>query len=106
MYAGRKVEEAPVEALFSQPGHPYTEGLLGSIPSVDDASHAVGVRPKLAEIKGMVPSLAKLPPGCRFAPRCKYATDHCRNVYPDLREYRPSHWVACWHAEKLLGARS
>jgi oligopeptide/dipeptide ABC transporter ATP-binding protein len=106
MYAGRKVEEAPVESLFERPGHPYTEGLLGSIPSVDDASQMTGTRPKLAEIKGMVPSLAKLPPGCRFAPRCQYATDQCNKVYPDLHEYRPRHWVACWHAEKLLGTRT
>ena len=74
MYAGRKVEEAPVDDLFDRPGHPYTRGLLGSIPQ-----------------------------GCTFAPRCGFATDRCRAEYPKLEEYRPAHFVACWHAELLLG---
>ena len=103
MYAGRKVEEAPVDDLFGQPGHPYTKGLLGSIPNVEVAAHAGPARPRLNEIKGMVPSLARLPQGCTFAPRCAYATDHCRAAYPPLQEHRPSHWIACWHAETLLG---
>jgi oligopeptide/dipeptide ABC transporter ATP-binding protein len=100
MYAGRKVEEAPVDDLFERPGHPYTKGLLGSIPNVETAAHA---RSRLLEIKGMVPSLAKLPPGCAFAARCGFATDQCRTVYPPLEEHRPSHWVACWHAKTLMG---
>jgi oligopeptide/dipeptide ABC transporter ATP-binding protein len=106
MYAGRKVEEAPVDSLFERPGHPYTEGLLGSIPSVDAATDPNAARARLNEIKGMVPSLTKLPPGCSFAPRCKYATTECLSKPPDLNEYRPGHWVACWHAETFLGARS
>jgi oligopeptide/dipeptide ABC transporter ATP-binding protein len=103
MYAGRKVEEAPVDDLFEQPGHPYTKGLLGSIPHLDVAARADVRRSRLNEIKGMVPSLAKLPKGCTFAPRCAMATDECRNTYPPLTEHRPGHWVACWHAEHLLG---
>ncbi len=105
MYAGRKVEEAPVEALFEQPGHPYTEGLLGSIPSVDAAADPTAARGRLAEIKGMVPSLLRLQAGCSFAPRCKYATDHCRTIAPSLVEHRRGRWVACWQADKLLGER-
>ncbi len=106
MYAGRKVEEAPVADLFERPGHPYTEGLLGSIPSVDEAAAAAANRTRLSEIKGMVPSLAQLPQGCSFAPRCKYATDQCRTLVPPLEQHRPGHWVACWHAGQLLGARA
>ncbi len=104
MYAGRKVEEAPVDDLFDRPGHPYTLGLLGSIPNVEAAAHAGAARPRLMEIKGMVPSLAKLPPGCAFAARCTFATDHCRSSYPPLEEHRPNHWVACWQAKTLMGA--
>ncbi len=103
MYAGRKVEEAPVDDLFDRPGHPYTKGLLGSIPNVEAAAHAGDTRSRLTEIKGMVPSLAKLPPGCAFAARCGFATDHCRTTYPPLEEHRPNHWVACWHAKTLMG---
>ena len=105
MYAGRKVEEATVAELFERQGHPYTEGLMGSIPSLDDAARAGAARSLLNEIKGMVPSLAKLPKGCSFAPRCKYATDHCRVLTPELAEMRPGHWIACWNAEQLLGAK-
>jgi oligopeptide/dipeptide ABC transporter ATP-binding protein len=96
MYAGRKVEEADVDDIFDNPGHPYTKGLLGSIPHLDSR------RTRLNEIKGMVPSLAALPPGCSFAPRCGMASDSCRVTYPPLLQHRPGHWVACWHAEQLL----
>jgi len=106
MYAGRKVEEAPVDDLFDNPAHPYTKGLLGSIPQLDAAAHADAGRARLNEIKGMVPALAKLPPGCTFAPRCGYATDECRASYPPLLEHRPDHLVACWHADRLLGERA
>ena len=105
MYAGRKVEEAIVDELFERPAHPYTEGLLGSIPSLDEASRPGAARSQLNEIKGMVPSLAKLPKGCSFAPRCSYATEHCRTVTPELAQVRPDHWVACWNAEQVLGKR-
>ena len=103
MYAGRKVEEAPVDDLFERPAHPYTKGLLGSIPHLDDAAKAGNQRLRLNEIKGMVPSLAKLPQGCAFAPRCALATDHCRTARPAFEEHRPAHFVACWRAEELLG---
>ena len=107
MYAGRKVEEAEVDELFDHPGHPYTKGLLGAIPSLEVAAGSGGAagggRGRLNEIEGMVPSLANLPPGCTFAERCAYAGDECRNAYPPHREHRPGHWVACWHADRLLG---
>jgi oligopeptide/dipeptide ABC transporter ATP-binding protein len=103
MYAGRKVEEAPAANLFDNPGHPYTKGLLGSIPHLDAAAQSDGARARLNEIKGMVPSLFDLPPGCSFAPRCGFATDRCRGEAPVLEELRPGHWVACWHADRLLG---
>jgi len=103
MYAGKKVEEASAQELFERPGHPYTKGLLGSIPNVEVAAHIRNRRPRLNEIKGMVPSLADLPRGCTFAPRCGLASDQCREAYPPLMQYRPGHWVSCWHAEQLLG---
>ena len=102
MYAGRKVEEASAKALFETPGHPYTLGLLGSIPNLEVAAHTNARRARLTEIKGMVPSLADLPKGCTFAPRCAFATDECRADYPPLMQHRPGHWVSCWHAERLL----
>ncbi len=101
MYAGRKVEEAEVDELFEHAGHPYTVGLLGAIPSLDEAAHADTQRIRLNEIKGMVPSLANLPEGCTFAPRCGLASDQCRASYPPLAEQRPGHWVACWHTDRL-----
>jgi oligopeptide/dipeptide ABC transporter ATP-binding protein len=101
MYAGRKVEEADVEDLFQSPGHPYTRGLLGSLPNVEEVAHIVGERPRLNEIEGMVPSLTALPPGCAFAPRCGYASERCFQAYPALEELKPGHWVACWNADKL-----
>jgi oligopeptide/dipeptide ABC transporter ATP-binding protein len=102
MYAGRKVEEADVDDLFEHPAHPYTRGLLDSIPSLDLPSGAVQRRSRLKEIKGMVPSLFDLPQGCSFAPRCSRATDRCRIAYPTLEEHRPGHFVACWHAGETL----
>jgi peptide/nickel transport system ATP-binding protein len=102
MYAGRKVEEAGAQTLLERPGHPYTRGLLDSIPKLDVAAHADARRIRLNEIKGMVPSLQNLPDGCTFAPRCEFATDQCRAAYPPLLEHRPNHVIACWHADKLL----
>jgi len=101
MYAGRKVEEAAAAELFDNPGHPYTKGLLGSIPHLDTAARTTR-RTRLAEIKGMVPSLFNLPAGCSFSPRCTLATDECRATSPPLQEHRPGHWIACWHADRLL----
>ncbi len=98
MYAGRKVEEANVDDLFERPAHPYTRGLLGSIPSLDLAARNIPVRSRLNEIKGMVPSLFNLPKGCSFAPRCTLATYQCRIAAPVLQEHRQGHLVACWNA--------
>jgi peptide/nickel transport system ATP-binding protein len=106
MYAGKKVEEAQVEELFEVPCHPYTKGLLGSIPRMDAVRGESTGRQRLQEIKGMVPSLHHLPKGCLFEPRCPYATEQCRAEYPPLTEYRPGHLSACWHAEQLLGEAS
>lgn len=102
MYAGRKVEETSADRLFDNPGHPYTRGLLASIPHLDTAAQSDARRARLNEIKGMVPSLFNLPQGCSFAPRCGLASDRCREVRPPLEEQRPGHWIACWHADKAL----
>ncbi|MEX0638618.1 MAG: ABC transporter ATP-binding protein [Burkholderiales bacterium] len=104
MYAGRKVEEASVEALFERPRHPYTLGLLGSIPRLEDAVvDAIG-RKRLTEIPGMVPSLKEEIAGCVFEPRCPYARTRCRAEYPPLEEQAPGHWSACWESKNLPGA--
>jgi peptide/nickel transport system ATP-binding protein len=92
MYAGRVVEEAPVEALFANPRHPYTQGLIRSIPRVDARA---GRHQRLAQIKGTVPSLIDLPPGCRFADRCPMVIDACRGADPAMRDVGPGHRVAC-----------
>jgi oligopeptide/dipeptide ABC transporter ATP-binding protein len=106
MYAGRKVEEASAKTLFENPGHPYTRGLLGSIPKLDVAARIDTHRHRLNEIKGIVPSLSHLPAGCTFAPRCEFATEACRTAYPPLIEHRPGHTIACWHADRLLAEAS
>ena len=96
MYAGRKVEEAPVAALFAAPLHPYTRGLLGALPRL--GATLSGRRERLAEIPGQVPSLIAPQPGCAFAPRCPIATELCRRVAPGVRELQAGHAVACHHA--------
>ena len=93
MYAGRKVEEAPVRELYAHPQHPYTIGLLGAIPRPGAADE----QGRLREIPGRVPSLAELPSACAFAPRCPRADDRTRSEQPELRRVRPSHYVACFH---------
>jgi peptide/nickel transport system ATP-binding protein len=105
MYAGRKVEEAPVEELFARPRHPYTHGLLASIPRLAlmrGEQEATGER--LQEIPGMVPALTDLPTGCVFAPRCVYAIDRCRAEYPPYEETAPGHWAACWRWRDVFGS--
>jgi len=92
MYAGKVVEEAPVEQLFRNPQHPYTQGLIRSIPRIDTAATQ---KPRLESIKGTVPKLIQPPPGCRFAPRCAFAKDECRAADPPLIETSPGHKVAC-----------
>jgi peptide/nickel transport system ATP-binding protein len=104
MYAGRKVEEAPVDELFARPQHPYTHGLMASIPRLDlMRGEAEGASGRLQEIPGMVPALTNLPEGCVFAPRCAHAEDRCRQAYPDYEEKRPRHWAACWRSAELFG---
>jgi peptide/nickel transport system ATP-binding protein len=92
MYAGLVVEEASVEQLFEAPRHPYTQGLIRSIPRVD---RAAGRKTRLEAIAGVVPSLLNPAPGCRFAPRCRFASAVCREAKPPLREVAPGHKVAC-----------
>jgi peptide/nickel transport system ATP-binding protein len=102
MYAGRKVEEATVGGLFAQPQHPYTVGLLGSVPKVNRGEPLRHKR--LAEIPGMVPALDREIIGCRFAPRCRLATDLCRREDPPLEAKLPGHSAACWHAARAREA--
>lgn len=94
MYAGEIVEQTDVNSLFDEPLHPYTQGLIGSIPILGE------IKEKLAVIPGSVPNLINLPPGCRFAPRCqarlKYACAICAEVKPELEEVKPGHYVRCW----------
>jgi peptide/nickel transport system ATP-binding protein len=105
MYAGKKVEEASVEDLFARPQHPYTHGLMASIPRLELMRGGSGeTKRRLQEIPGIVPSLTNLPSGCTFAPRCPFADDRCRREAPAYEEKRPAHWAACWHAERLYGA--
>jgi peptide/nickel transport system ATP-binding protein len=92
MYAGQIVESAPVDALFNDPQHPYTIGLLGSIPRLDVE------RDRLSTIEGTVPSPANQPRGCRFGPRCPFAQARCIEEPPPLRELGTGHQVACWLA--------
>jgi peptide/nickel transport system ATP-binding protein len=92
MYAGRKVEEANVFDLFEKPMHPYTLGLLNSMPRLDDAASK-----RLVEIPGMVPSMRTEIVGCAFAPRCSSATERCTLESPVLTDHGNKHWVACWN---------
>ena len=92
MYAGKVVEEAPAAALFGNPRHPYTQGLIRSIPRVDRAATR---KERLEAIPGTVPSLLDPPPGCRFAQRCRFATDVCRQAMPPLKQVGPGHFVRC-----------
>ena len=99
MYAGRKVEEGDVRSVFADPQHPYTRGLIHSIPRLALMRSGGAAQPeRLQEIPGMVPALSNLPPGCAFAPRCARASDICRREIPRLEEKRPGLVAACWHA--------
>jgi peptide/nickel transport system ATP-binding protein len=92
MYAGKVVEEAPVDDLFGDPRHPYTQGLIRSIPRIDLASEH---KTRLEAIGGSVPILISPPVGCRFAPRCRHAMSVCTEKEPRLREIAPGHRMAC-----------
>jgi peptide/nickel transport system ATP-binding protein len=92
MYAGRVIEEAPVDELFANPRHPYTQGLIRSIPHID---RAATTKKRLEAIPGVVPSLITPPPGCRFAPRCRFAMPACRLAVPPLLDIGGGHKVAC-----------
>jgi peptide/nickel transport system ATP-binding protein len=97
MYAGRKVEEAPVDLLFGAPAHPYTRGLMASKPRLGHASR----RGRLVELPGLVPSLREPIVGCAFAARCAFAVDRCRQEQPALRDIGQRHFAACHLAESL-----
>src|SRR5690348_5698683 len=110
MYAGRKVEEASVTDLFARPRHPYTRGLLDSIPKLRGAgvgnAGERGTRRRLAEIAGTVPSLSEPITGCAFAPRCHFATARCRAESPVLEEKAAAHFAACWESQRVPGEPS
>jgi peptide/nickel transport system ATP-binding protein len=107
MYAGRKVEEAPVDELFARPQHPYTRGLMASIPRLAlMRGEANAASARLQEIPGIVPALTNLPAGCVFAPRCAFAEDRCRQTYPGYEQKRLQHWAACWRSQELYGDRN
>jgi len=91
MYAGHVVEEAPVKELYANPRHPYTLGLIGSLPRLDEIR-----ADKLTSIEGLPPDLIDLPPGCPFQPRCVYSVEKCREVRPELEPAGPRHSIACW----------
>ena len=101
MYAGEIVEQTDVNTLFDQPLHPYTQGLIGSIPILGE------IKERLDVIPGSVPNLVNLPPGCRFAPRCqarfKYNCTICAEVKPELEEVKPGHFVRCWLYQNAEG---
>jgi len=104
MYAGRKVEEADVNTLFANPRHPYTRGLLASVPRLAIVAGDEEVEERLEEIPGIVPALHSLPEGCAFAPRCPVATDACRQSRPEFEEKQSGHWAACFRSDELYGA--
>ncbi|MBU8881341.1 ABC transporter ATP-binding protein [Bacillus sp. FJAT-29790] len=100
MYLGEIVEEASIEELFSRPLHPYTQGLIKSIPQLDGDRSAL-----LHTIEGTVPPLTRVPKGCRFASRCPFADEQCIAASPPVFEHTPSQKVKCWHFEKILAEK-
>jgi oligopeptide/dipeptide ABC transporter ATP-binding protein len=91
MYAGRVVEEGPTRAIFKNPQHPYTWSLLRSMPRVDEVG-----KERLISIKGLPPDLGKMPPGCKFHPRCKFRVDRCFTEEPELEDVGPNQRARCW----------
>src|SRR5579863_111663 len=102
MYAGRKVEEAPVADLFRSPRHPYTQGLLGAVPKL--GSSLTGTARRLAESPGQLPCLKQRIPGCAFAGRCPLVTELCREVAPGMEQKSSRHFAACHYAKKEAAA--
>lgn len=100
MYAGEIVEEGAVEDMFYRPLHPYTLGLLRSVPKLQRQQD------ELMSIPGEPPNLITPPPGCKFHPRCQFATDKCKVDLPALEEHEAGHRAACWHTDKVIEARS
>ncbi len=100
MYAGEIVESANCQELFQTPLHPYTQGLIASVPKLGSG------RTSLPWIPGSVPDLLSMPKACRFAPRCPYATDKCRTEKPELEEKAPGHQARCWYSEANLPAKA
>jgi oligopeptide/dipeptide ABC transporter ATP-binding protein len=92
MYAGKVVERCPAASLFAEPQHPYTIGLLGSIPRLHLEQQ------RLSAIEGIVPDAAAFPQGCRFHPRCPFAVEKCRTEQPLLKQIKQDHFAACWRA--------
>jgi oligopeptide/dipeptide ABC transporter ATP-binding protein len=90
MYAGQIVEEAPTERLFARPSHPYTEGLMGAVPSLEER------KDRLQAVPGQVPPATDWPAGCRFHPRCPFKWSKCETEMPELREVEPGHRARCW----------
>jgi peptide/nickel transport system ATP-binding protein len=103
MYAGRMVEQAPAGSLFAQPRHPYTRGLLRALPRADTGSNGAGARPRLMEIKGIVPAPTQPSPGCAFFPRCGFAVERCRASPPALTQAGAAHLVSCWETARVAG---
>jgi oligopeptide/dipeptide ABC transporter ATP-binding protein len=96
MYAGRVIERGSAAEIYADPRHPYTLGLLRSVPRLDEP-----IRAKLDPIEGQPPDLTRLPPGCAFAPRCAFRVDRCSEVPPLAAIGAPGHMSACWEAERL-----
>jgi oligopeptide/dipeptide ABC transporter ATP-binding protein len=99
MYAGRIIEQAAAREIYANPRHPYTLGLLRSVPRLDEPRRA-----RLDPIQGQPPDLTRLPPGCAFAPRCAYRVERCAEM-PPLVEVGPAHTSACWEAMRLVQER-
>ena len=91
MYAGKIIEKASAEVVYADPRHPYTLGLLNSVPRLDQI-----MQEKLVPIEGQPPDLGRLPPGCTFYPRCTYRIDKCREEFPPLQLVAENHYAACW----------
>jgi len=96
MYAGKIIESGTAEEIYHHPKHPYTVGLLASVPRLDES-----IRTKLEPIEGLPPDLVDLPVGCSFAPRCKYAYERCTQETPYLMTTKDGHQSACWRHEEL-----